>query len=91
MEPGESSVPVNMVNDYAEDDMPAEKQGDSFTWTNEAVLLLNTLKKENTSLFNSNTVTQKQAWRNIFEEMCKKGHHLTGDECSRKFQSLKNR
>lgn len=54
---------------------------DSLTWTNEAVLLLITLKKENNSLFTSNTVTQKQAWRNISEEMCKKGHHLTGDEC----------
>lgn len=64
---------------------------DSLTWTNEAVLLLITLKKENNSLFTSNTVTQKQAWRNISEEMCKKGHHLTGDECSRKFRSLKNR
>ena len=64
---------------------------DSLAWSNQAVLLLISLKKEKSDLFTSNVITPKQAWNKLSEEMCEKGHHVTGDDCSRKFRSLKNR
>ncbi|XP_061162747.1 uncharacterized protein LOC133171968 [Saccostrea echinata] len=60
-------------------------------WSTEAVLLLIDLRTESSSLFSSNTTTQKQAWRKISEEMCSKGHSFSGDECDRKYRSLKMR
>ena len=60
-------------------------------WTNEAVLLLLSIKVEKESLFSSTICTQKQAWRKVAEEMCTKGEHCTGEDCDRKFRSLKMR
>jgi hypothetical protein len=55
------------------------------------VLLLLSLKKEKGNLFTSSVITQRQAWGKISKEMLVKGHKMTGEECSRKFRSLKNR
>ena len=43
------------------------------------------------SIFSSNLTTQKQAWQKVSEMMCLEGHHFTGEECDRKFRSLKMR
>ncbi|XP_062571186.1 uncharacterized protein LOC134233220, partial [Saccostrea cucullata] len=60
-------------------------------WNTESVKLLISLKKENTEMFSSNIITQKQGWKKISEMMCLKGHHCTGEECDKKFRSLKMR
>jgi hypothetical protein len=60
-------------------------------WCHEAVLLLIQLKDEMSSSFSSNTISQKQAWRRLAEEICKKGHIVSGEDCDRKFRSLKMR
>lgn len=60
-------------------------------WSNEAVMCLITLKKEHSGIFSSNLTTQKQAWQKVSEMMCLEGHHFTGEECDRKFRSLKMR
>lgn len=55
------------------------------------MLLLISLKTEFSGMFSSNIITQKQAWKRISEEICNKGYHFSGDECDRKFRSLKMR
>lgn len=60
-------------------------------WSNEAVMCLISIKKENSGIFYSNLTTQKQAWQKVSEMMCLEGHHCTGEECDRKFRSLKMR
>ena len=64
---------------------------DGAKWSHEAVVLLISLKKENSEMFSMNTISQKQSWRRIAEMMCQKGHHFTGDDCDKKFRSLKLR
>ena len=55
------------------------------------MVLLISLKKDNSEVFSSNTISQKQSWRKVAEMMCQKGHHFTGDDCDKKFRSLKLR
>lgn len=48
-------------------------------------------EKEHSGIFSSNLTTQKQAWQKVSEMMCLEGHHFKGEECDRKFRSLKMR
>ena len=49
------------------------------------MVLLISLKKDNSEVFSSNTISQKQSWRKVAEMMCHKGYHFTGDDCDKKF------
>ncbi|XP_048743320.2 uncharacterized protein LOC125656780, partial [Ostrea edulis] len=60
-------------------------------WSHEAVLLLISLKQGNMELFSSNLTTQKQAWRKIAKDMKTHGYVFSGEDCDKKFRSLKNR
>ncbi|XP_062588396.1 uncharacterized protein LOC134250052, partial [Saccostrea cucullata] len=79
-----------MESQSFEEESSSDKQ-DAVKWNTESVKLLISLKKENTEMFSSNIITQKQGWKKISEMMCLKGHHCTGEECDKKFRSLKMR
>ena len=55
------------------------------------MVLLISLKKDNSEVFSSNTISQKQSWIKVAEMMCLKGHHFTGDDCDKTFRSLNMR
>ncbi|XP_071109583.1 uncharacterized protein [Haliotis cracherodii] len=60
-------------------------------WKHEAVLLLVELRRQHCDLFSSSTITSKQAWRRVGEEMRGKGHSFTGEDCDKKFRSMRSR
>ncbi|XP_046544600.1 uncharacterized protein LOC124254794 [Haliotis rubra] len=60
-------------------------------WTECQVRLLITLRQQYEHLFTSSIVTQKQAWKKVADEMTEKGYCYSGDECQRKFGSLRLR
>lgn len=91
-----SATNATTAEDYChvdEDSVGISEKQDSVVnkWSNEAVMCLITLKKEHSGIFSSNLTTQKQAWQKVSEMMCLEGHHFTGEECDRKFRSLKMR
>ena len=61
------------------------------SWRNEEVNLLISLYIENKELFTSSCVKQGEVWRRIGNGMQENGYSYTGEQCDKKFRSLKYR